>query len=111
MGDKTNNTATITTLHPRSEHWLDELDFGPGDWDECSAAEQEFLDREGAAMAAHAEANWERDTLAETAEWRAEIEEETGQRFTDADWLEFVTDELVSRAEAAAEDARWRAGC
>ena len=99
------------TMHPRSEHWLDELDFEAPDWSEYAQAEARYLDEQGAAEAAHHEANWERETLLDTADWRAEIEEETGQRFTDSDWPEFVTDEMVARAEAAAEAAEWRAGC
>lgn len=103
--------SNVSTMHPRTEHYLDEMDFDAPDWSDYAKLENEFHDREGAAHAKHLEENWERHTLADTAEWRAEIEEETGQRFTDADWLEFVTDEMVARAEAASEATQWRAGC
>ena len=105
------NVSNVSTMHPHTEHYLDEMDFDAPDWSDCAKLEDELHDREGAAHAKRLEENWEQDTLADTAEWRAEIEEETGQSFTDADWLEFVTDEMVSRAEAMNEDAEWRSGC
>lgn len=97
--------------HPKTEHWLDELDYGPGDWDQYHPVEQARDEVANHDLTAWAEARWETDTLVETAAWRAEVEAETGQRFTDADWLEFVTDELAARAEQAAENTAWKAGC
>lgn len=82
-------------MHPRTTHWIDEMDVQLGDWE----------DQQHAAFAAREEERWERDVLEDTRAWREEIEAETGHEFTDADWLEFVTDEIVAEAERRIEEA------
>ncbi len=88
-------TAQHILVHPRTEHWLDEMDFQLGDWE----------DAQHEAFAAQQEDRWERDVLEDTRAWREEIEQETGHEFTDGDWLEFVADEMVAEAERRIDEA------
>lgn len=90
--------GTVYTMHPSSAGWI-ESTFE--DWE--AARDDAFSQQQ--------EQRWERETLAQTREWRDEIEAEIGNELSDSDWLEFVADELVGAAEAqidaAMENGTW----